>query len=219
VPRRPTVPLLVSLCCLLGLGLTGLLALSAPGAHERDAAVLHGFTALDRPGVHGAMELAAHSMDPLPYALAGLGLLVVALAQRRWWRAAAAPLLLVGTGATTHALKHALAQPRFEAWLGHDQIGPAAFPSGHATAAMTIALCAVLVAPPALRALAAVAGGLGAAAVGSALVVLAWHFPSDVLGGYLVAGAWTAAALAGLRIVEQRPRERRAGAIGLARAA
>jgi hypothetical protein len=32
--------------------------------------------------------------------------------------------------------------------------------------------------------------------------VLAWHFPSDVLGGFLMAGGWTALAVAFLRVVE-----------------
>jgi membrane-associated phospholipid phosphatase len=205
VPRRSTIPLLVALACGLVLALTGLLALASPGAHERDAAMLHGFVALDRPGVHGLMVLLARLADPVPYALGGLALVVAALAQRRRARAGAVAALLVLTGATTQVLKHVLAQPRFEAWLGADQIGDAAWPSGHATAAMTLALCAVLVAPPALRALAALAGGALAAGVGYSVIVLAWHFPSDVVGGFLVAGAWAALAVAALRVVEARP--------------
>jgi hypothetical protein len=61
----------------------------------------------------------------------------------------------------------------------------------------------VLVAPPALRALAAVIGGTFAIGVGYALLVLAHHYPSDVLGGYLVAGLWTSLAIAALHRVER----------------
>ncbi len=43
-------------------------------------------------------------------------------------------------------------QPRYAAWLYGEQVDVASWPSGHGTAAMTIALCAVLVAPPAYRA-------------------------------------------------------------------
>ena len=43
---------------------------------------------------------------------------------------------------------------------------------------MTLALCAVLVAPPALRAAAAVLGGAFAVGVGYAVLVLGWHYPS-----------------------------------------
>ena len=40
-------------------------------------------------------------------------------------------------------------------------------------------------------------GALFAAAVGFSLLMLAWHLPSDVLGGYLVATLWAALAVAG----------------------
>jgi membrane-associated phospholipid phosphatase len=203
--RRSTVPLLAALACLLALGLTGLLALGSPGVHERDAAMLHGFMGLDRPRVHGLIEALASLAGPLPYAVIGLALAGVAVAHGRKWRAATVLALLVVTGASTQIVKHLLAEPRFEAWLGADQIGEAAWPSGHATAAMTLALCAVLVAPPALRAVTALAGGVFAAGVGYAIVVLAWHFPSDVLGGFLMAAMWTAVGVAGLRVVEERP--------------
>ena len=200
--RRPTVPLLVALACFLAFALTGLLALASPGVHERDAAMLHGFVALDRPRVHHAVDVLAHLADPLPYAAAGLLLVLVALMRGLPWRAGAVVVLLLVTGASTQIVKHLLAQPRFEVWLGSDQIGPASWPSGHSTAAMTLALCAVLVAPPALRLVVAVCGGAFAAGVGYAVLVLAWHFPSDVLGGFLMAGGWTALAVAFLRVVE-----------------
>jgi membrane-associated phospholipid phosphatase len=67
---------------------------------------------------------------------------------------------------------------------------------------MTLALCAVLVAPPALRAAAAMLGGAFAVGVGYAVLVLGWHYPSDVLGGFLVAGLWTSLAVAVLHRVE-----------------
>jgi membrane-associated phospholipid phosphatase len=215
VTRRPTVPLLVALVCFLAFALTGLLALASPGIHERDAAMLHGFVALDRPRVHHAVDVIAHLCDPLPYAAAGLALVLVALMRGLPWRAGAVVTLLLVTGASTQIVKHLLAQPRFEVWLGSDQIGPAAWPSGHSTAAMTLALCAVLVAPPALRLVTAVCGGAFAAAVGYAVLVLGWHFPSDVLGGFLMAGGWTALAVAFLRVVEparQTARARGGGA-------
>ncbi|MEA2288436.1 MAG: hypothetical protein QOD55_433 [Solirubrobacteraceae bacterium] len=227
MPRRPTIPLLVALASAFALALTGLLALASPGAHERDAAMLHGFVALDRPGVHGLMVAFSRLADPVPYALAGLTLIGVAVARGRRRRAGAVAALLAVTGASTQILKHLLAQPRFEAWLGADQVGAAAWPSGHATAAMTLALCAVLVAPPALRAVAALAGGAFAAGMGYSVIVLAWHYPSDVLGGFLMAGTWSAIAVAALRVLEERsaaerssgPSAARIGAVLLAGAA
>jgi membrane-associated phospholipid phosphatase len=34
--------------------------------------------------------------------------------------------------------------------------------------------------------------------------MLAWHMPSDVLGGYLVATFWTALAVAAVRAADRR---------------
>jgi len=201
----PLVPLLVAVGGLLSMAVVGLLALDSSRAHERDAAMLHGFVALDRPRVHAYVVVLAHLADPVPYLLVGAALIVVAVARGLAWRAGAVAVLLIATGASTQVVKHLLAQQRFEAWLRVHQVGAAAWPSGHSTAAMTLALCAVLVAPAALRPLVAVLGGAFAAAVGYAVLVLAWHFPSDVLAGFLMAGTWTALAVAALRVLEPRP--------------
>jgi membrane-associated phospholipid phosphatase len=198
---RRHLPVLAALACLVGLVAGGVLALGVPAAHQRDAAMLHAFVGLDRPSVHRGIWFVAHLGDTLPYACAGLLCIGVALARRRGWRALAVACLLAVTGATTQALKHALAQPRIEHWLS-EQVATSSWPSGHSTAAMTLALCAVLVAPPALRAAAAVLGGAFAVGVGYAVLVLGWHYPSDVLGGFLVAGLWTSLAVAVLHRVE-----------------
>src|SRR5207237_6468526 len=81
----------------------------------------------------------------------------------------------------------------------------ASFPSGHATVAMALALAVVVVSPRVLRAPLAVAGAVYAAAVGISLVALGWHYPSDVLGGFIVAAAWSAAAVAVLRVWREPP--------------
>jgi hypothetical protein len=70
---------------------------------------------------------------------------------------------------------------------------------------MTLALCGVLVAPAAWRTVTVLVGWGFAAGMGYALLVLSWHYPSDVLGGYLMAGMWTLLALAGLHAVEKPP--------------
>jgi membrane-associated phospholipid phosphatase len=205
VPRRPvTVPLLVALACVAGVLVTGLLAIGVPWVHARDLAALQGFAGLDRSGVNGLFDRVVHTMDPGSYALLGVIIVAVGIARGCYARAATVVVLLVATGVTTQTLKQVIPDERFDAVLGFDQVGPHAFPSGHATAAMTLALCAVLVAPPAARAVVAAFAGLGAAAVGYGLLILTWHYPSDVLAGYLVAGAWTAAAIAVLRTIEAR---------------
>ena len=82
------------------------------------------------------------------------------------------------------------------------QLGISSWPSGHATAALTLALCAVLAVPPRWRVLTAVVGILFAAVAGAGLLILLKHMPSDVVGGYLLATMWVALAVAALRAAE-----------------
>jgi membrane-associated phospholipid phosphatase len=212
--RSARLPLSCALACAGALALVAVAALGVGVVRVRDAAVLHGFTALDRPAVHEAIKAIVHLADPLPYAFIGLVCFVVALCRGLRGRALAVALLLPVTGATTQAIKHTLSEPRAAGFLARE-VGPDAFPSGHATAAMTLALCAVLVAPAAWRATVALVGAAFAVGVGYGVVVLAWHFPSDVVGGFLVAGVWTSLAVAALRRFERPAPEQPAGRGGL----
>ena len=85
-------------------------------------------------------------------------------------------------------------------------VAPASWPSGHATAATVLALCALLVAPRRVRPAVAAIGGLYTLAVGCSLLILAWHMPSDVIGGYLLGALWVAVAVAVLRCPRFCPR-------------
>jgi PAP2 superfamily len=70
---------------------------------------------------------------------------------------------------------------------------------------MTLVLCAVLVAAPAWRGVIALLGGACAIGVAYATLALAWHYPSDVLAGFLLAGFWVSLAVAVLQQVEPEP--------------
>jgi membrane-associated phospholipid phosphatase len=201
--RRRDLPLITAAACLLGLVLVGLFGLVWQAGHDRDSAILYGFSLLWRDSTNDPLRIIARIPDPVPYAFLGLLCIGVALLRRRPARAAAVAVLLVGTGATTHILKHLLNVPRISQWLGPwGQVGDNSWPSGHSTAAMTLALCAVMVAPSTQRALVALFGGAFAIAVGYATLALTWHYPSDVVGGYLVAGLWVSLAIAVLQRVE-----------------
>ncbi|HEX7299570.1 MAG TPA: phosphatase PAP2 family protein [Solirubrobacteraceae bacterium] len=200
---RRKLPLLAAAGCALGLVAVAIVGLSSDAGHARDVALLRGFSALDQSRFSSEIRTVARAPDPLPYAIFGLLCIAVALQRRRPWRALTVGVLLVATGLTTQALKHLLAEPRFAAFLGHwGQIEPASWPSGHSTAAMTLALCAVLVSPPAVRPVTALVGGAFAIGVGYATLALTWHYPSDVVGGFLVAGLWVSLAVAVLQRVE-----------------
>jgi membrane-associated phospholipid phosphatase len=197
-------PLLGAFACLVLLAVTGILALLVPGVRLRDEATLDGFVALDRPRTEPVADFVASLADPLPFAIIGLVLIAVAALRGRWAVAIAVPVVMVGSGVTTQVLKMVIEQPRYAEVLGSNQISDGAWPSGHATASMAIALCVILVAPARLRPLAALAGGAFAVAVSYAILALGWHFPSDVMGGYLVAATWALVAVAGLEAVGAR---------------
>jgi membrane-associated phospholipid phosphatase len=203
VPRRPLPPLLAALACAVGLTVTGVLAKLVPVTAQGDAHTLEGFVALRGPRLDPVLSRIAHLADPAPYALTALLLALVALARGRRRVAVAVLVVFFATGYTTEQLKTLVASPRVHEWFGGSWIGAASWPSGHATAAMTMALCAVLVSPPRLRPTVAAVGGAFAIAVAYAILTLAWHFPSDVLGGYLVAGTYVGLAIAALARLEQ----------------
>jgi hypothetical protein len=68
------------------------------------------------------------------------------------------------------------------------------FPSGHSTVALALGLSFVLVTPGRRRLVVATTAALYAALMGTTLVFYAWHFPSDVGGGFCIATAWAAGA-------------------------
>jgi membrane-associated phospholipid phosphatase len=188
--------------CALGLVVVGVLALASDAGHARDSVILHGFSGLYRRRLDPAIAITARLSDPLPYTLLGLLCVGIAVRRRRTHRAVAIGSVLILTGAMAQALKHVLAQPRFADWLGGGQLDDASWPSGHATAAMTLALCAIVAVPPAWRAATALVGGTGAVAVAYATLALTWHYPSDVLAGFLLAALGVSAALAILAPME-----------------
>jgi len=208
-PRRaraaepgPAGPLWVAGLCALALVLVWAIAELVPAAQLRDAATLYDFTLLSRPHVDALGEFLLHLLEPAPFVLWGVALVAGALARERPRTALAVALVMAMAPLSAEALKPLLAHPHLRAGAVH--IGAASWPSGHSTAALALALCAVLVAPARLRPLVAVLGAVFAAAVGCALLIMAWHMPSDVLGGYLVATLWTALAVAALRASERR---------------
>lgn len=125
---------------------------------------------------------------------------VIGLRYGRRREVVAAIVVVVGANLTTQILKTTLEHARNKAIEhGVELPWPNSFPSGHTTAAASVAVALLLVVPAAYRFVAAILGLAITASVGFSVVVLGWHYPSDVLGGLLVVGAWSFAALAWLR--------------------
>jgi len=173
-----------------------------------DHNILWGFAGLKRPGLDSVTRFTAGLCDPQPYVFLAAVPILVALVRRRPRAAVTVGLIMLGANVTSQLLKPLWALPR--AFPGPPVfIVSGSWPSGHATAAMALALGAVIAAPPRLR------PGVGAAmaafvvAVCYSFLELGWHYPSDVLGGFLVATNWALLGAAVLWWVDARHPVRR----------
>ncbi len=163
--------------CLLGLVVTWVVAELVPGGQVRDSVVLYDFELLSRPHVdlvaNGLLDL----LQPALFTCWGLILVTVALVRERPRVALAVALVLGLAPLSSEILKPLLAHPHVQ--IGGTHIGPASWPSGHATAALALVLCAVLVAPVRRRPLVLAIGAAFAVSVGCSLLILAWRRASD----------------------------------------
>ena len=185
--------------------MTALLAYGTWSAQRLDSAVSARFVAASGTTIESLASGLTFLGDPP----ALLSMLAIACAIGWAWGRprgiAAAVVVVAGASLTTQALKVALSHPRARHLLGAENVSWDGFPSGHVTAMASIAIAFAFVVPRRLLpAVAALGTGL-VAAMGCAVLVLNWHYPSDVVGGILVAGAWGFAALASLRFAAGAP--------------
>jgi membrane-associated phospholipid phosphatase len=206
LPRRARTALIAAggLLCLLVL--EWYLVFHVGSVDRLDASAYDGFLGLSmHPHVTRAAELIANLCDPFPYVFLAAVPVIVALRRRRTLLACTIVLILVGANETTEVLKPLLAAPRPDG-LPLWQILPGSWPSGHATASMSLALCLVLASPSRWRPYVAVFGAAFALAVCYSFLTLGWHYPSDALAGLLVASIWTLLGVAWFSVVEARRR-------------
>ena len=192
-------PIAGCLGCVAGCALLIQLAYRTEAFGRLDATVLSLLSAHGGTIVTTAAAFLSFFADPWPQvALLSLACLV-ALRRGRLRLAVAALVLVAGANLTTQVLKVVLEHQRYQPILGYRQVGPAGFPSGHATAALAMACAFALAVPRAWRPAAVSLGVLVTLAIGLSRVILHFHYPSDVLGGWLVAAGWCFAVVAALR--------------------
>ncbi|NMR19790.1 phosphatase PAP2 family protein [Cellulomonas fimi] len=135
-------------------------------------------------------------------ALVLVAAVLIAVVRRRWGLAAQVVLLMGGANLTTQVLKKfVLDRPD----LGVTSVYPNALPSGHTTAAASVAAAFLFVVPPRARPWAAVLGAAYTAATGVSTLVGNWHRPSDAVAAILVVLAWSGVACALAATSRRRP--------------
>jgi undecaprenyl-diphosphatase len=122
---------------------------------------------------------------------------------RRWRQAAFVAVATLVTAGVRLLIVNAVARPRPVGWL--TSASGWSFPSGHSTAAAAAALIAVTVGWPLLRRRRdrlMLSGILGAwaVAVGVSRVALTVHWPTDVLGAWLLVGVIVPVIAAGFGV-------------------
>jgi membrane-associated phospholipid phosphatase len=201
-PRALDARLLLVGCAIAAaaFALTAWAAFDVTRLHRLDAQSLRALSA-HRDDIVGHLAAAiGHLGDPLPQALLLLAGIAIALSRGHREAALAGAILVLGADLTTHFLKEALAAPRTGGTLEGGHIYANSFPSGHTTAAFSMAAAWCIFVPAQRRPLVAAVGFTAACLVGLAAVILHHHFPSDVIGGFLVATAWTCGVCAVLQL-------------------
>jgi len=198
--------LLAAIACALAIAPLAVMAYAWDPFQRVDLSILVRLHREEGP-IH-TLAAALVNLGDLAALLVLLGVAVaIGLRYGRRREALAAVVVVTGANLTTQLLKTTLEHARHKAFEhGIELPWPNSFPSGHTTAAASIAVALLLVTPAIHRRAAALAGGLIVAIVGVCVIVLKWHYPSDVLGGLLVVGAWGFAALAWLRSRDGRDR-------------
>jgi membrane-associated phospholipid phosphatase len=181
-----------------------------------------GLVGLDRPTLGWVVEHRTPAWSSFLAAVTILGdtavvatttiVVVASLLLARWWVSAGqVALAQVGAGTLVAVGKVAVGRQRPPEATRLAVEGTLSFPSGHALGTIVLALTLVsLVWRRAgrrwLRWLAASVAALLALGVGVSRVYLGVHWVTDVLGGWLVGGAWATVCLVAAVLLERRVR-------------
>ncbi len=218
VSRRTACALLTSLACAGVAVIIWAVSFRTDVGRTADTAALRGFAELQGTWVATLAQRIADLCNPVPFALLSGVVIVTAFVTRGARGALAVAAILMIPNLLTQLLKSALAEDRV-AGVAHGvvRVEPVSWPSGHSTAAMVLVLCAVIAAPAGARRLVAVIGAVFAIAVAYSVVLLGWHFPSDALGGFAVAGVGASLGVAALSAAgdQAAPARRQALVLGL----
>jgi membrane-associated phospholipid phosphatase len=202
--RRVKAPLFAAIVCAAAVAPLAALAYSYGPVKSRDLLLL---SDLERETgrVHDLATALVYLGDLGSLLILGAVIVAIGLFFGRRREVVAALVLIAGANVTTQALKSLLEHVRYKAAeQGWELPWANSFPSGHTTAAATLAVGLLFVVPARHRLAAAGVGFLLTAGVGFSVMVLSWHYPSDVLGALLVVGAWAFAILAFMRFREDR---------------
>jgi membrane-associated phospholipid phosphatase len=195
-------PLLVAALAAGGVYAVHRLFVGTPLGQAIDTAALRGGD-FDHPRVG---EVLTRTLDATRLASLALVCVLAAafgLVRRRFDLALAAGFVVVAANVIAQQLKANLDRPLLD-----DFPAPNSWPSGHATAAASVAFVLVLVFPRALRGMVGLVGAAYVTIVAVATVWAEWHRPSDVVAALLIVLACGSLAVFGIRLRRTGPYRR-----------
>ncbi|MFC4071439.1 phosphatase PAP2 family protein [Actinoplanes subglobosus] len=201
--RRPGVvylvaPLLISVLAGLGLAATYHVFVRTISGQWLDTAAMLG-TEVHHPRLEELLSRILNATTLSSLVLVCVVAATVGVVRKRADLAIAAAVLVLGANGTTQLLKDGLPRPTLDGLTY-----PNSLPSGHTTAAASVAFALVLVLPAAVRGPAALAGAGYTAVIAIGTVWARWHRPSDIIAALLVVLAWGAIAVLGVRLLRIR---------------
>lgn len=157
-----------------------------------DSAILHGVNSwFSSP----AMDSIVLALTDLGYTwwVGGLTILGVILLIYRKQRRSAIILMMgvVGSAVMNLILKAFFQRDRPELWERLVTENSTSFPSGHAMASASLAVCVMVILwPTKWRYLAIISGVIYMVVIGFTRLYLGVHYPSDIIAGWLIASFW-----------------------------
>lgn len=193
------------LICFAGLALVLVLAFWVGPLERLDRSVLDALSAPTGTFANEAAFAVIKLADPLAFVVGATVTALIALLRGRIWDAAFAVALVAGAGLLDLALQALISHPRYRPVpISGAYPFDSSYPSGHSAGALAISLAFLMVVSPSWRRPVVVAGALYTLAVSIALPIDNYHFPSDILGGWLLAAGWWFTLLAAFSRLEAR---------------
>ena len=184
---------LVALLAAAGVAGVYLACVRTPLGQTVDTLMMHGADVRHERVVQ-VLERALNGTTLVSLVLVCVAAAAIGIIRRRLDLALAAGLLVIGANASTRLFKVRLPRPNLD-----DYPMPNSFPSGHTTAAASVAFALILVLPFAIRGTVALIGAAYVTIIAVATVWAEWHRPSDTVAALLVVLAWAAGASALVR--------------------
>jgi membrane-associated phospholipid phosphatase len=163
-----------------------------------DTAAMRGAD-VDHPKVVAVLDRALNGTTLVSLVLVCVAAAAIGVLRRRLDVAVGAALLVIGANLTTQLLKTRLDRPNLD-----DFPAPNSFPSGHTTAAASVAFALIIALPHAVRGMVTLIGATYVTVIAVATVWAEWHRPSDTVAALLVVLAWGGLVATAVRVARWR---------------